>query len=107
MHSVVLVPGLGSDATVWQLTIAELASEANCRVGDTLSDDSLPAMAARILKDAPSRFALAGVSMGGMVALEIMQAAPERVEKLALFDTNARPDTAEQTARRRATNAPP
>lgn len=105
MHPVVMVPGLGSDAAVWQPTIAELASDAECRVGDTLSDDSLPAMAARILNEAPPGFALAGVSMGGMVALEIMRAAPERVAKLALFDTNARPDTAEQAARRRATNA--
>ena len=105
MHPVVMVPGLGSDAAVWQPTIAELASDVECRVGDTLSDESLPAMAARILNDAPPRFALVGVSMGGMVALEIMRAAPERVAKLALFDTNARPDTAEQTARRRTTNA--
>lgn len=105
MQSIVMVPGLGSDGAVWRPTIAELGSYADCQVGDTLSDHSLPAMAARILKNAPPRFALAGVSMGGMVALEIMRAAPERVTKLALFDTNARADTPEQTARRRATNA--
>jgi pimeloyl-ACP methyl ester carboxylesterase len=62
-------------------------------------------MAARILNDAPTHFALAGVSMGGMVALEIMKAAPERVTKLALIDTNARADTPEQSAQRRAANA--
>ena len=105
MEPIIMVPGLGSDAAVWKPTIAELASDVECQVGDTLSDDTLPAMAARILKDAPHRFALTGVSMGGMVALEIMRAAPERVTRLALFDTNARPDTPEQTARRRATNA--
>lgn len=58
-------------------------------------------MAGRILADAPSGFALAGLSMGGYVALEIMRQAPERVEKLALLDTSAAPDTSEQTARRR------
>ncbi len=105
MESIVMVPGLGSDAAVWQPTIAELAPDAECLVGDTLSDHSLPAMAARILSDAPPRFALAGVSMGGMVALEIMRVAPGRVTKLLLCDTNARPETAEQTARRRTTNA--
>lgn len=104
MDPVIMVPGLGSDAAVWQPTIDALPGVA-CRVGDTLSDTSLPDMAARILADAPDRFALAGVSMGGMVALEIVRAAPGRVTRLALFDTNARPDTPEQTARRRATNA--
>ncbi len=105
METVILIPGLGSDAAVWRPTIDELGPSIDFRIGDTLSDDSLPAMAASILKDAPDRFALAGVSMGGMIALEIMRAAPERVVKLALFDTNARPDTPEQAARRRATNA--
>jgi pimeloyl-ACP methyl ester carboxylesterase len=100
-----MIPGLGSDAAVWQPTIDELAPDVECRVGDTFSDDSLPAMAARILDGAPARFALAGVSMGGMIALEIMRAAPDRVTRLFLCDTNARPDTAEQIARRRTTNA--
>ena len=105
MTPVVMIPGLGSDAAVWRPTIDALGADADCTVGDTLSDDSLPAMAARILAGAPERFALAGVSMGGMVALEIMRAAPERVSRLALVDTNAQPDTPEQAARRRAVNA--
>src|SRR5262249_47453352 len=54
-----------------------------------------------VLAGAPMRFALASLSMGGYVAHAIMRIAPERVMKLALFDTSARPDTAEQTARRR------
>lgn len=105
MDAVVMIPGLGSDAAVGQQTIDELAPDVECQIGDTLSDDNLPAMAARILNDAPARFALAGVSMGGMVALEIMRAAPDRVTRLMLCDTNARSDTAEQTARRRTANA--
>jgi pimeloyl-ACP methyl ester carboxylesterase len=65
----------------------------------------LPGIADRILDQAPERFSLAGVSMGGMVALEIMRKAPERVLRLALVDTNPNPDTVEQSAQRRAANA--
>ena len=92
-RNLVLIPGLGSDAAVWRRTIAALGGEIRCLVGDTLSDDSLPGMARRILAQAPQSFALAGVSMGGMVALEVIRIAPERVTRLALVDTNARPDT--------------
>jgi pimeloyl-ACP methyl ester carboxylesterase len=98
--SIVMIPGLGSDAAVWQPTIDALGTDADCIVGDTLSDTSLPGMAARILMQAPDRFALAGVSMGGMVALEIMRRAPERVTRLALLDTNARAPSANRTPRR-------
>jgi pimeloyl-ACP methyl ester carboxylesterase len=57
-------------------------------------------MAAAILAAAPPRFALAGISMGGYIELEIMRQAPERVLKLALLDTESRPDTPAQTAQR-------
>jgi pimeloyl-ACP methyl ester carboxylesterase len=103
-QTLVLVPGLGSDAAVWRRTIAALGDECHCLVGDTLSDGALPAMARRILSQAPPRFALAGVSLGGMIALEMMKAAPERVTHLALVDTNARPDTFRQKIYRRLAN---
>jgi pimeloyl-ACP methyl ester carboxylesterase len=61
----------------------------------------MPEMARAVLDAAPERFALAGLSMGGYVALEIMRDAPERVARLALLDTSARADTPEQTATRR------
>jgi pimeloyl-ACP methyl ester carboxylesterase len=61
----------------------------------------MPAIAQSILSSAPPRFALAGLSMGGYIAFEIMRRAPERVARLALLDTSARPDTPEQTQRRR------
>jgi pimeloyl-ACP methyl ester carboxylesterase len=93
MQSLIMVPGLGSDGAVWQRTITALDGAFDCVVGDTLSDTSLPAMARRILARAPERFALAGVSMGGMVALELLTIAPERVTHVALVDTNARPDS--------------
>lgn len=80
----------------------DLADVVDATVGDTLRDDTLPAMAERVLTAAPPRFALAGLSMGGYLAFEIMRQAPERVERLALLDTSARPDTPEQTAGRHA-----
>ena len=104
MPDLIMVPGLGSDTAVWARTITALGDDARCTVGETFLDRSLDAMASRILANAPRRFVLAGVSMGGMVALEIMRIAPERVTALALFDTNARPDTPEQVARRRMVN---
>ena len=104
MDTIVMVPGLGSDRAVWERTIAALGPDYNCQIGDTLSDDSLEGMARRVLESAPPRFALAGVSMGGMIALTIMSIAPERITRLALFDTNARADTPEQIARRHSTN---
>lgn len=92
MHTFVLVPGLGSDSAVWDRTIQELKGTVECLVGDTRSDDSLAGMAQRILNQAPERFMLAGVSMGGIVAMEMMRQAPERILCLALVDTIARPD---------------
>jgi len=98
-----LIPGLGSDAAVWDRTAAALGSAAECRIADTFTEDTLGAMAARLLRDAPPRFALAGLSMGGMVALEVMRQAPQRVTRLALFDTNAAPDDDAARAARVAT----
>jgi pimeloyl-ACP methyl ester carboxylesterase len=103
-QTLVLIPGLGSDVAVWRRTIAALGDDCHCLVGDTLSDDTLAGMARRILTQAPPSFALAGVSMGGMVALEMMKAAPEGVTHLALVDTNARPDTFRQRIYRRVAN---
>ena len=53
-----------------------------------------------LLAAAPARFALGGFSMGGYVAFEVLRQAPQRVERLALIDTQAEPDTPEATARR-------
>jgi pimeloyl-ACP methyl ester carboxylesterase len=104
MQTLVMIPGLGSDAAVWRRTITALNSEVDCLVGDTRSDRSLRGMAQRILGQAPKTFALAGVSMGGMVALEMMKIAPERVTRLALIDTNARPDAMARKAYRYLAN---
>ena len=104
MQTLVLIPGLGSDSAVWRRTVAALQGRVECLAGDTHSDDSLAGMARRILDQAPERFALAGVSMGGMVSLELMRLAPERVSHLALVDTNAQPDTLGHKAYRHLAN---
>ena len=95
-----LVPGLLCSAALWRPQMAALSDVAHSVIGDTTQDDSFSAMARRILAAAPSRFALAGLSMGGYIAQEIMRQAPERVTHLALLDTSARSDSPEQHARR-------
>lgn len=101
LHPVVMVPGLRCDAHLYAPVIARLASTIAPHVADISLDDSIAGMASRILTAAPARFALAGLSMGGYVALEIMRQAPERVTHLALLDTSARADTEERKQARR------
>lgn len=100
-ETLILLPGLYADEALWAAQRDGLADVADVQVADLSQDDSIAAMAGRVLACAPERFALAGLSMGGYVALEIWRHAPERVTRLALFDTNARPDSAEHTANRR------
>jgi len=83
----VLVPGLLCDDTVWQPQLAALGGRFALQVAHHGSADSLGRMAEQILDVAPPRFALAGHSMGGRVALEVVARAPERVTRLALMDT--------------------
>lgn len=97
----VLVPGLLCDARLWAPQVSGLADIADCMVADVTRDDSIVAMADRVIAAAPPKFALAGLSMGGYVVQEIARRHPERVLRLALLDTNARADTGEQKARRR------
>ena len=98
----VFLPGLVNDARFWQAQIDGLAGLADCTVGDVTGHDTISALAASVLKQAPAtHFALAGLSMGGYVALEVMRQAPERVIALALLDTSAHPDTPQATEARR------
>jgi pimeloyl-ACP methyl ester carboxylesterase len=96
----VLLPGLLCDAALWRHQTKGLADSADIAVADLTLDDSIGAMAERTLATAPPRFALAGLSMGGYVAQEIMRRAPGRVSRLALLDTSARADSPAQTERR-------
>lgn len=99
---VVLIPGLLDSARLYAAQIPELWRCGPVMVADHTRDDSMSAIARRILAAAPPRFALAGLSMGGYVCFEILRQAAARVAKLALLDTSARADTPEATAMRRA-----
>jgi pimeloyl-ACP methyl ester carboxylesterase len=97
----VLLPGLLNDERLWARQVPELSADRTVMVGDLTTADSLEVLAEQVLAKAPPSFALAGLSMGGYVAMEIMRQAPDRVERLALLDTTARPDLPEQSQRRR------
>lgn len=96
-----LLPGLLCDAGLWAPQAEALADVAEVQVADLTQDDRVEAMAARVLAQAPARFALAGLSMGGYVAFEILRQAPARVSRLALLDTTAAPDSPERALQRR------
>lgn len=97
-----LLPGLLCDQALWAHQVRDLFDIADCRVADLTGADEMRALAEVVLAGAPARFALAGLSMGGYVAFEIMRRAPGRVTRLCLVDTSARPDTPEQRRRREA-----
>jgi pimeloyl-ACP methyl ester carboxylesterase len=97
----VLVPGLLCDARLWKAQIEALEGKVKCWIADHTRSETISAVASDVLRDAPfERFALAGLSMGGYVAFELMRQAAHRVERLALLDTTARADTPEQRAKR-------
>src|SRR5450755_3411404 len=98
---ILLVPGLACSPRIYAPVIPALWRFGPVTVANHIRDDNMGAIARRILAEAPPRFALAGHSMGGYIAFEIMRQAPQRVAKLALINTQARPDTPEATARRR------
>src|SRR5947207_11086074 len=98
---ILLVPGLVSSPRIFGPVLPVLWRLGPVTVANHIRDDNMGAIARRILAEAPPRFALAGHSMGGYIAFEIMRQAPARVARLALVNTQARPDTAEATARRR------
>lgn len=83
----VLIPGLMCDGAVWEPLLAALTPSATCQIIDHGRASSITVMAQQVLAAAPPRFALAGHSMGGRVALEVLRLAPERVMLLALLDT--------------------
>lgn len=100
-HPLILLPGLLCDAALWEPQLDDLADIADFFVADLTEHETMKDMAAAVLRDAPwKEFALAGLSMGGYVAQEIMRQAPQRVKKLALLDTRARPEEPQETERR-------
>ncbi len=97
---IVLVPGLNCSARLYAEQVPALWRFGPVTVADHTRDDSMTAIAARILAASPPRFALVGLSMGGYIAMEMTRQAPQRVVKLALLDTAARAETPEQTEAR-------
>ena len=95
-----LVPGLLCSARLYGPQVEALWPLGQVTVAEHRRDGDMDAIAARVLHDAPPRFALAGLSMGGYIAFAMMRLAPERIAKLALLDTSARPDQPEQKAGR-------
>ncbi|ABD08833.1 Alpha/beta hydrolase protein [Rhodopseudomonas palustris HaA2] len=97
---ILLIPGLGGSPRIYAPVLPSLWTFGPVTVANHIRDDSMAAIAGRILAEAPPRFALAGHSMGGYIAFEILRQAPERVARLALINTQARPDSDEAKERR-------
>lgn len=100
--TLVLLPGLLNTRRVFEQQIESLSDIADCVVPELWHHETMGAMAEATLAMAPPTFALVGFSMGGYVAFEILRRAAARVQRLALMDTQAAPDSAESTKRRRA-----
>lgn len=98
----VLIPGLLCSPRLYVEQLPQLWRFGSLFVVDHTRDDAVAASARRILAASPPRFALVGLSMGGYIAFEIIRVSPDRVARLALLDTSARPDMPEQSDRRRA-----
>ena len=88
----ILIPGSLNDSRVWEAQAAGLAAHADIRIADITAQESTGAMAAAVLAGAPPRFALAGFSLGGYVALEVLRQAAPRLTGLALISSSARPE---------------
>jgi pimeloyl-ACP methyl ester carboxylesterase len=102
--NLVLVPGLLCSPALWTPQVAALRDIADITIADHSRHDTMQGIADAILAKAPERFALAGLSMGGYIAQQIVLQAPERVTRLALLDTGARADTPERIERRMQLN---
>ncbi|HLL28706.1 MAG TPA: alpha/beta fold hydrolase [Xanthobacteraceae bacterium] len=98
---ILLVPGLNCSPRLYAAQIPALWRLGPVMVADHRRGETIAAITRQILAAAPGRFRLAGLSMGGYIALEIMRQASDRVAKLALLDTSARPEAPEQTERRK------
>ena len=97
---VVLLPGMMLDRRMYHGQLAGLSGAPGVLVGDLTGSDTIEALADDVLAAAPARFALVGLSMGGIVAFEIWRRARERVTHLALLDTTPHPDKPQRRALR-------
>ena len=99
MTPLVLLPGMMCDARLFGPQIAALSGSTALHLPPIHAQDTVQALAAAVLDGAPPRFALAGLSMGGIVAMEVVAQAPGRVTRLALLDTN--PEAEAEAVRKR------
>ena len=94
MLPITLLPGLACDAELWREQVAALTPLRPVRVSDVHTRHAtLPEMAAALLEQTPGELLLCGTSMGGMLALEVVRQAPQRVKALAVLASSARADT--------------
>lgn len=100
MTPLLMIPGMMCDARLYGPQIAALSHKLPLMTVPITAADSVEALAADLLAQAPPEFALAGLSMGGIVAMEVVRQAPERVRRLALLDSNPLPESEEVRARR-------
>jgi pimeloyl-ACP methyl ester carboxylesterase len=90
-----LLPGLLCDQSLWFHQIELLSKSYDVRVADFSKGDTIDDFCDEVLKDAPESFSLAGLSMGGYVAFEVLRRSPDRVKRLALIDTSPYADLPE------------
>ncbi len=98
--ALVLLPGMMCDTRLYTRQIEALSSEHSIMVAPLTGGSSMQSMAQEVLAQTPEKFALAGLSMGGIVAMEVLRQAPDRVNRLALLDTNPLAETPERQALR-------
>ena len=97
-----LVPGLVCSPRIYAPQIPALWRNGPVVLSNHIRDNTMAGIAKRVLDEAPKRFALAGHSMGGYIALEMFRQAPERIARLGLLSTSARPEMPEASEGRRA-----
>lgn len=98
---VVLIPGFMSDAVSWTHQFEALSSDSEVIIpGGHYELPSMQEMARHIAQELPEQFDVVGWSMGGYIAFELYRVAKDRIRKLALVSTTARPETSESAQRR-------
>ena len=102
---ILFLPGLLNDGRLWQAQIHALSPHAEIEVGDLKSADTIAGLADNLMevhfKDHSSKINVVALSMGGYVALELMRRLPDKIAKLAIFNSSARADSPEQTLTRK------
>ncbi|WP_425045582.1 alpha/beta fold hydrolase [Primorskyibacter sp. S87] len=93
IEPLVMLPGMMCDARVFQHQFIELSQDRAVTVAPITQGERIEEIASGLLDQLPPRFALAGLSMGGIVAMELVRRAPDRVTRLCLMDTTPLPET--------------